>query len=197
MTGDRRPGRPRSEATRRAIEAAALDELRERGYASLTIEGIAARAGAGKQTIYRWWRSKADLVLDAMTDFADAAVPIPDEGSLPGDLLAFLVASFRQRGARPALVGLMAHAVLDPEFAPAFRERFLFARRAALRGILQRAVARGEIDEAVDLELLLDVVFGVLWYRLLLDHAPLDDAAARDLAALVVRAASPNQVAAQ
>jgi AcrR family transcriptional regulator len=197
MTGDRRPGRPRSEATRRAIEAAALDELRERGYASLTIEGIASRAGAGKQTIYRWWRSKADLVLDAMTDFADATVPIPDEGSLPGDLDAFLVASFRQRGARPALVGLMAQAVLDPEFASAFRERFLFARRAALRGILQRAVARGEMGRAVDLELLLDVVFGVLWYRLLLDHAPLDDAAAHDLAALVVRAADAGRATAQ
>jgi hypothetical protein len=136
-------------------------------------------------------------VLDAVTGFADAAVPIPDEGSLPGDLLAFLVASFRQRDARPALVGLMAQAVLDPEFATAFRERFLFARRAALRGILQRAVARGEIDQAVDLELLLDVVFGVLWYRLLLDHAPLDDAAARDLTALVVRAVSPDRVAAR
>jgi AcrR family transcriptional regulator len=192
MSGERRPGRPRSEATRRAIEAATLDELRERGYAAVTVEGIAARAGAGKQTIYRWWRSKADLVLDAMTDFADSSVPIPDEGSLSDDLQAFLVASFRQRSARPALVGLMAQAVLDPEFATAFRERFLFARRAALRGILQRAVARGEIAEAVDPELLLDVVFGVLWYRLLLDHAPLDDAAARDLSALVVRAAAPG-----
>jgi AcrR family transcriptional regulator len=193
MTGDRRPGRPRSEATRRAIEAAAFDELMERGYAALTIEGIAARAGAGKQTIYRWWRSKADVVLDAMTDLADASVPIPDEGSLPADLLAFLVSSFRQRAARPALVGLMAQAVLDPEFAGAFRERFLFARRAALRGILDRAAVRGEIAQDVDPELLLDVVFGVLWYRLLLEHAPLDDAAARDLAALVVRAATPDR----
>jgi AcrR family transcriptional regulator len=193
MTGDRRPGRPRSEATRRAIEAAAFEELKERGYAALTIEGIAARAGAGKQTIYRWWRSKADVVLDAMTDLADASVPIPDEGSLPADLLAFLVSSFRQRAARPALVGLMAQAVLDPEFAGAFRERFLFARRAALRGILDRAAARGEIAQDVDPELLLDVVFGVLWYRLLLEHAPLDDAAARDLAALVVRAATPDR----
>jgi AcrR family transcriptional regulator len=193
MTGDRRPGRPRSEATRRAIEAAALDELRERGYASLTIEGIAARAGAGKQTIYRWWRSKADLVLDAMTGFADASIPIPDEGTLAGDLLAFLVATFRQGAARPALVGLMAEAVLDPEFATAFRERFLFARRAALRGILQQALDRGEIAPGTDPELLLDVVFGVMWYRLLLEHAPLDDDAARELAALVVRAAAPGR----
>ncbi|MHA6618587.1 TetR/AcrR family transcriptional regulator [Pseudonocardia sp. DLS-67] len=193
MTGDRLPGRPRSESTRRAIEAAALDELRERGYAGLTIEGIAARAGAGKQTIYRWWRSKADVVLDAMAGFADAIVPIPDKGSLPDDLLAFLVASFRQQGTRPALAGLMAQAVFDPEFAEAFRERFISVRRTALRGILQRAAARGEIAEDVDLELLVDVAFGVLWYRLLLDHAPLDDATARDLAALMARAAAPER----
>lgn len=193
MTGDRLPGRPRSESTRRAIEAAALDELRERGYAGLTIEGIAARAGAGKQTIYRWWRSKADVVLDAMAGFADAIVPIPDKGSLPDDLLAFLVASFRQHGTRPALAGLMAQAVFDPEFAEAFRERFISVRRTALRGILQRAAARGEIAEDIDLELLVDVAFGVLWYRLLLDHAPLDDATARDLAALMARAAAPER----
>lgn len=77
-------------------------------------------------------------------------------------------------------------------FASAFRERFLFARRAALRGILQHAAARGEIAGDVDPELLLDVVFGVLWYRLLLEHTPLDDTAARELASLVVRAAAPE-----
>src|SRR5438874_11732549 len=117
MTGDRRPGRPRSEATRMAIEAAALAELKERGYASLTIEGIAARAGAGKQTIYRWWQSKADVVLDAMLELAAARIKIPDTGNLQDDLRSFLSDTFRQRGQRPVLAGLMAHAQLDPVFA--------------------------------------------------------------------------------
>ncbi|MEU9451780.1 TetR/AcrR family transcriptional regulator [Streptomyces sp. NPDC048277] len=188
MTGERRPGRPRSEESRRAILAAAMDGLHEHGYAALTIEGIAARAGVGKQTIYRWWPSKADVVLDAMLDMAETRIAVPDQGSLPADLVAFLGESIRQRGQRPVLVGMMAQALLDPAFAVQFRDRFLFSRRAALRGILDRAGARGEIAADVDPELVIDVVYGVLWYRLLLDHAPLDEEAGRQLAALVVRA---------
>jgi AcrR family transcriptional regulator len=188
MTGDRRPGRPRSETTRRAILAAAIEELQEHGYAALTIEGIAARAGAGKQTIYRWWPSKADVVLDAMLDLAAARITVPDEGSLPADLSAFLSATFRQRGQRPVLIGLMAEALLDPVFAAAFRDRFLFSRRDALREILDRAVTRGEIAPDVDPELLIDIVYGVLWYRLMLEHAPLNDTAGEQLAELIVRA---------
>jgi AcrR family transcriptional regulator len=181
------PGRPRSEATQRAILTAALAELRERGYAALTIEGIATRAGAGKQTIYRWWPSKADVVLDALLDMAATQVALPDKGTLDADLAAFLTATFRQHGHRAVLTGLMAQTVLDPVFAGAFRERFLFARRAALRTVLERAVDRGEITADTDLELLLDVVFGVLWYRLLVNHAPLTEEAGRELAALVLR----------
>jgi AcrR family transcriptional regulator len=197
MVDARRPGRPRSETTRRAILNAALDELREHGYAALTVEGIAARAGAGKQTIYRWWPSKADVVLDAMLDMAAAKIPVPDEGSLPADLRAFLSATFRQRDQRPILVGLMAHALLDPTFAMAFRDRFLFGRRAVLREILVRAVTRGEIAEDTDLELIIDVVYGVLWYRLMLDHAALNEAAGGHLAALIVRAADRPAVRAE
>jgi AcrR family transcriptional regulator len=157
----------------------------------LTIERIASRAGVGKQTIYRWWSSKADVVLDAVLDLASTRIIVPDEGSLSDDLIAFLRATFRQRGERPVLIGMMAEAILDPTFATQFRDRFLFSRRAALRSILQRAAQRGEVAAELDLELLIDVVYGVLWYRLLLDHAPITEAAGQQLAALVVRAAKP------
>lgn len=181
-------GRPRSETVRAAILDAALDELQERGYAALTIEGIAARAGSGKQTIYRWWPSKADVVLDAMLELAAKRIRIPDTGDLEGDLRNFLTATFRQRGQRPVLVSLMAQAQLDPAFATAFREKFLFGRRAALRTVFNAARERGEFGPDVDVELLIDVVFGVLWYRLLVDHAPLDARSAGELTDLVVRA---------
>ena len=188
MIAERKAGRPRSEEVRAAILDAAIGELQERGYAALTIEGIAARAGAGKQTIYRWWTSKADVVLDAMLDLAAARIKIPDTGRLDTDLRGFLTDTFRQRGQRPVLVSLMAQAQLDPAFATAFREKFLFGRRAALRSVLAAARERGEIAADIDVELLIDVVFGVLWYRLLVDHAPLDTKSARQLSELVVRA---------
>jgi hypothetical protein len=124
-----------------------------------------------------------------MLEEAASRITVPDEGSLDADLNAFLAATFRQRGQRPVLVGLMAEALLDPTFAAQFRDRFLFGRRDVLRSVLRRAAERGEIAPDVDPEMLLDIVFGVLWYRLLLDHAPLDDEAGRQLATLVVRAA--------
>ncbi|WP_202125811.1 TetR/AcrR family transcriptional regulator [Actinomadura physcomitrii] len=183
-------GRPRSETARRAILDAAMSELQEHGYAALTMQGIAATAGVGKQTIYRWWPSKADVVLDGLVELADKRITVPDTGSLPGDLTAFLAATFKERGQRPVLIGLMAEALLDPAFARAFRDRFLFSRRAALRGILDRAAERGEIAAGTDPELLMDIVYGVLWYRLMLDHAPLDEATGRDLTGLLIRAVS-------
>ena len=188
MTGDRRPGRPRSEQVRTAILSATIAELTDRGYAALTIEGIAARAGAGKQTIYRWWPSKADVVLDALLEMAAELVAVPDTGTLRDDLMAFLAATFLRRGQRPVLVGLMAQAVFDPAFGREFRDRFLFSRRDVLREILRRAVARGEIGADEDLELVLDVVFGVLWYRLLLDHVSMTEAAGEQLASFILRA---------
>lgn len=189
MTEVRKPGRPRSQAVRAAILDAAIAEVEERGYAALTIEGIAARAGAGKQTIYRWWSSKADVVLEAMLDLAAQRIKIPDTGEFRADLQAFLTETFRQRGLRPVLVSLMAHAQLDPVFATAFREKFLFGRRAALRTVFAAADKRGEIAPDLDIELLIDVVFGVLWYRLLVDHLPLNPKSARQLTDLIIRAA--------
>ncbi|MFI6791729.1 TetR/AcrR family transcriptional regulator [Nonomuraea sp. NPDC050383] len=191
MTDQRSRGRPRSEAARQAILAAAMLDLAEHGYAALTMQGIAARACVGKQTVYRWWSSKADVVLEALIDRAETSITLPDEGTLAADLDAFIGATFRERGLRSVLTGLMAQALLDPEFAKAFRDRFLFSRRAALRRILDRAAARGEIPPDVGRELLIDVVYGVLWYRLMLDHAPLGEDAGRELTGLLIRAVSP------
>jgi AcrR family transcriptional regulator len=182
-----RRGRPRSEAARAAVLAAAVDELLERGYAAVTVEGIAARARVGKQTIYRWWPGKAEVVLEAMLERAARLIRVPDKGSLEADLNAFLAATFRERGYRPVLIGLMAEALLDPAFAEQFREEFLFGRRAALRTIFEQARARGELAADLDVELLIDVVFGVLWYRVLVGHAPLTARAGRQLADLVMR----------
>jgi len=183
-----RPGRRRSEEAQQAILAAALELTAEAGYAALTIDGIAARSGTGKQTIYRWWPSKDDVLLEAGAAKAALHVPVEDEGSFRGDLRAFLTASFalgRQRQMTDLLRALMARAQIDEAFGQRFREAFLLRRRDALGVILDRARARGELPAGVSAGTVTDVVFGVLWYRVLATRGPLDDRLADELVALL------------
>ncbi|MCM3923165.1 TetR/AcrR family transcriptional regulator [Frankia sp. AiPs1] len=173
-----RPGRRRSEESRLAILTAAMELAGEVGYAGLTIEGIAARSGAGKQTIYRWWPSKADVLLDALATKADLHVPIPNEGSYAADLRAFLAASFRlgrDQRVVDTLRALMAHAQIDEEFQQRFRSAFLQRRRDALGIILDRARTRGDLPQIPSPGTVADIVFGVIWYRILATSQPVDE----------------------
>src|SRR5579859_1166151 len=179
MTGTRSPGRPRSEASRQAILAAAMTLLAEAGYAELTIEGIAARAGVGKQTIYRWWPSKADVLLEAGAVKADRFVPVDDQGSYRADLRAFLTASHAMAN-HPRFAGLlralMAEAQLDPAFGERFRVSFLERRRDALAVITSRARDRGDLPDHPDPGTVADIVFGTIWYRILATRRPAGEA---------------------
>jgi len=185
-----RPGRKRSEESRLAILAAAAELTAEVGYAGLTIEGIAARSGAGKQTIYRWWASKADVLLDALTTKADLYIPVPDTGSYREDLRAFLTATFELgRGDQvvDVLRALMAEAQIDPEFGERFRENFLQHRRDALSVVVARAAGRGDLPPGAPPETVIDIVFGTLWYRLLATRRPPDERLAEELVATLTR----------
>jgi AcrR family transcriptional regulator len=187
-----RPGRRRSEEARQAILAAALELNAESGYARLTVDAIAARSGTGRQTIYRWWPTKDDVLMEAGAAKADLHVPIPDHGSYQADLHAFLTASFRLAQVpqlADVLRALMARAQIDAEFGQRFRAVFLQRRRAALGIILDRAAARGELPAGVAQGTIADVVFGVIWYRLLATGQPLDDQLADQLTYLL---ASPS-----
>ena len=184
MASPTRAGRRRSEQSRLAILTAAYELVAEIGYARLTIEGIAARAGTGKQTIYRWWPSKADVVLDALATKADLHIPIPDEGSFAADLRAFLLASFalgNQGALLSILRALMAEAQIDPEFWQRFREGFLQRRRDALGVITGRAQARGDLPPGLSPGTVADIVFGVIWYRVLATRDPPDSGLAEEL----------------
>lgn len=172
----RRPGRPRSEAATRAILEAAIDLMAEDGYEGLTMEGVAARAGVGKTTVYRRWASKEALVRATVQAFV-SWIPIPDTGSVREDLLALerqAVSVYRGRPGRlmPALVSAMAR---SSSLADAIRDDFLRSRRAALRTVLRKGQARGELRADADLELALDFLGGPLFYRLLVTGGPLDD----------------------
>ncbi|MFJ5229260.1 TetR/AcrR family transcriptional regulator [Kitasatospora sp. NPDC088391] len=180
-----RPGRRRSEESRRAILAAAYELLTETGYARLTVEGIAARAGTGKQTVYRWWPGRADVLLEAVTVHARRHIPQPDTGDHAADLRAFLGATFA--AATPptveALRALMAEAQIDPAFGERFRATLLAPRREALGALVSRAHVAGALAAHLTPDDAVDLAFGALWYRLLATREPLDDR----LAALLTR----------
>jgi AcrR family transcriptional regulator len=184
----RRPGRRRSEDSQAAILRAATDLVVEHGYASVSIEKIAQRAGTGKGTIYRWWPSKGDILMEALARTADMHIPLPDEGSWAADLRRMLDDSFalaRKPTIGELLRALMVEAQLDPEFAQRFRTDFLHRRRAAVATLVQRARARGDLPDGITAELAADVVFGVLWYRLLAVPQPFDNRLTDELVALL------------
>src|SRR5690242_2955771 len=169
-------GRPRSAEADRAILTATADLLAERGLAAMSIEEVAARAGVGKTTIYRRWPSKGLLALDAFVISFRAEQPLPDTGSLRGDLLAALHAWVRavtQTAMGPMLTGLIAEAQHDPELRGAWRDRVLEPLRTQHRIMLDRAIERGEIPASVNRDVVLDLFFGAAEHRLLLGHLPM------------------------
>ena len=171
-------GRPRSQEADRAILTATVELLATKGLAAMSIEEVAARAGVGKATIYRRWSSKGLLALDAFVASFRAQQPLPDTGTLRGDLTAALRAWVRAvttTSMGPMLTGLIAEAQHDPELHAAWRDRVVEPLRSQYRIMLDRAIARGEIPASVDREVVLDLFFGAAQHRLLLGHLPLTD----------------------
>ena len=166
----RPPGRPRSAESHQAIIQAVLELLLEDGFRSLTMEGVRARAGVGKATIYRRWSSKEELVRDAIV-FLDQEFQTPDTGSFRGDyeaIASMVLASARRSGAATFMPRLLAEASSDPDLHAIFYANLVAPRRRALREALERAVARGELRDDVDLELAIDLLAGPVVYRLLI-----------------------------
>lgn len=156
------------------IMRATLDLMAEEGFAGLTVDAVAARAGVGKATIYRHWGSRAKLVYAAASCF-QAEEPDPNTGTLRGDLtevltgmLAFLAESDTGR----VLPSLVDAAARDPELAE-LREEHVRAKRARAVRVLERAVARGELPEGTDLERAIDLFAGPPFYRRLMTNRPM------------------------
>ncbi|OHV55389.1 TetR/AcrR family transcriptional regulator [Pseudofrankia sp. BMG5.36] len=158
-----------------AVLEATLALAGEVGPAGLSMEAIAKRAGVSKETLYRWWRSKTEVILDAMAERGQETIPLPDNGTLPSDLRAFLRSTVESADHTTVrlLRAVAAAAATDQAVAHDVRDRFLVTRRAALGTLLDRAVARGELPDEHTTPLL-DFVYGSLWYRLIFDVGPLD-----------------------
>jgi AcrR family transcriptional regulator len=175
--GDSAHSPRRSKRAHEAILNAAVELINERSYSDVCIEAIAARAGVGKQTIYRWWPSKAAVLMEACAAYVAREVPLPDKGSVRADLEDYLIhicAFFTNQLSKPAIAGLLAEAQCNAELAQAFKERLLMQRRFVLGTILDRGVERGELSADVDRDLILDMVHGAIWYRTLFLKSPLD-----------------------
>jgi len=183
----RRPhtGRRRNDAAQDAILDATFRLLSGPDGDGVTIDAIAAEAGVGRQTIYRWWPSKGAVVADALARHALVVVPERDTGSFAGDLEAFLADSFaglQDQVLAGRLRQIVAAAQQDEHVAQVLAD-FTAVRRAALRALLERGRDAGELAPEANLDMLVDMAYGVLYYRLLVGHAPLDENAARSLAA--------------
>jgi AcrR family transcriptional regulator len=189
----RRPGRPLEARPREAAIEATLDLIAEHGIRGLTTNAVAGRAGISKATLYRRWRSKQELVVDAVAALV-SDISVPDTGTTRTDLLELMrnavrvYGGSREAGVMPSLIDAMSR---DAELAGAVRNSFLARRRAALRAVLERGMQRGDLRADLDVELALDVLGGPLFYRLLVTGGPIDDRLAEGVADLIVRGFAP------
>jgi len=190
--------RRRSDRAHAAILEAASETVRELGYGKTTIEGIAARAGVGKQTIYRWWSAKGAVVLDAL--LAEQTEPEwPDSGDLGSDLRLVLRATIREfadERTSATLRALMIDMQDDPALSESVMTRMLGPQLEATKRRLRSAQQAGQVDPAVDLDLAVEMIFGPIYHRWILRTHSLDEAYADALTNLAIRALAPSSAVA-
>jgi len=176
--------------TERAILDATRELLAEGGVHHLTVEGVAARSGVAKTTIYRRWRSKDELALAVLLDMVEQIVEVPDVGDVRTELITFVDGAVKILGTTlmgRVMQGLVSDLATDPELGRSFRERIVAFRVSEVRRVLERAVERGELRPDVDVDLVHELLFGPVYYRLLLSGGALD----KGLAARIVDAVLP------
>jgi AcrR family transcriptional regulator len=167
-------GRRRAEDVRRATLAAAAELLFDGGIRNVTFEKVAARAGVSKMTLYKWWASPGSLAFEAYFDASEEALAFPDTGDLRADLgtqLHAFIALLQSRGG--AMAEIIGHAQSDPELASALTEQYVRPRRQLAVDRLTIARSSGQIRAEVDLETLVDQLWGACYHRLLMPAEPL------------------------
>lgn len=190
-------GARRNPATEAAIIAAARDLLEERGYAGFSFDEVARRAGAGKPTLYRWWPTRADLLMEVYSAEKAATMTAPDTGTLPGDLLAYtraLWAFWRDTPTGRAFRGLIAEAQSGEAAQVLLREKFLPERLKDVRAMFERAASRKEIA-ADAIEDLIALYVGFNWFRLTTGRIGDDAPAIARMAELLGKAGAPTPAA--
>ena len=172
-----RGGRRRSEVTHQAILSATREILVEVGVRGLTVEGVAARAGVAKTTVYRRWKSKDELALAVLIDMVEQFVAVPDLDDTMAEFTAFVSGAVRILGTTlmgRVMQGLVSDFAANPELAEAFQTRVVTVRQKEVRRMVAVAVERGDMRADTDPELLHELLFGPVYYRLLLSGRPLE-----------------------
>ena len=166
----------RSEEARIAILEAADNLLVERGFAGVTMEGIAVAAGVAKQTIYRWWKSKTDVLMDAFLEDVEEGLVPPDRGSLAADLrhhLAGLAKLLAISDTGAVFRALIAEAQHDSELAVRLRTQFIEPQRIRDLIPFEQAVKRGELSQDFDIEAAAEELVSPIYYRVLVSGQPI------------------------
>jgi AcrR family transcriptional regulator len=184
-----RAGRPRSQQSRAAVLRATSELMREVGVRAMTTEDIAARSGASKATIYKWWPNKYAVAVEAFLSEMAVESADPDTGSAREDFRLALrgLIHFYTGEYGAAYAQLVGEAQFDPKIGAELRDHLVGSRRELVRAIWDRGVARGELRADVDPEVAIDLIFGPAMYRLVAGHAPLDDTAAEAVVDAAIR----------
>lgn len=171
-----KPGRPRSERARQAVLRAAGDLLVEGGVSAVTMEAVAARAGVSKVTVYKWWPTRGAVAVDGYFDRYRQTIAFDDTGDVARDLrrqMKLLLRAFTGR-AGAIMAELIGQAQGDQGLRETLRSRWIGPRREATRHVLRRAIDRGQLRPDLDLEAFMDQLYAPLYFRLMVQHAPLD-----------------------
>jgi AcrR family transcriptional regulator len=171
---------------------AAAEVLAEQGLRAMTIEEVATRAGVGKATIYRGWSSKGTLALEAFLDEFLSTQPPIDTGSIEGDVRSALqawVETVNGTTTGRSLVGLIAEVQLDPELGVAWHHDFVDVVRGQHRRMVDRAIARGELPRGSDVDIMMDLIYGPAYHRLMQGHLALNQEFVELVTAMVVAGA--------
>lgn len=190
-----RRGRPRSQASREAILAAAGELMMEGGLKAATVDAIATRAGVGKATVYKWWDSRGAVALEGFMAKAADSWSLPEGATAPEALRIMAVAAvklFTESSAGHLMRAMTADAQSQPELARALREHWLAPRRAVAAEIIRKGVRRGELRADLDVEVLLDLVFAPIYYRLLYGHEELTESFAGQIVDQVLTGIAPQ-----
>ncbi len=169
-------GRPRSESSKIAILNATIDLLEKSGYSTLTIEAIAAHAGVGKATIYRWWANKSFLVFDAFLMSTETHMYFLEKTSIRENFRQQLhtLANVLNGTLGRTMIALVAESGEDSELAKAFYTNYLNPRREDAKMILERAIAQGEIQSTINIDVASDMLYGPIYFRILIYKKKVD-----------------------